>query len=90
MRQILGSIQLVVAIALMALIGQGILYILAGRNRDKNLFYQIIGIVTSPFVKLVRMLTPRVFEDRFIPFATFCILAVVFMWLAFAIPGVEP
>ncbi len=90
MRQFLGSIQLVVAIALMALIGQGALYILAGRNRDKNLFYQIIAIITSPFVKLVRLLTPRVFEDRFMPFATFCILSVVFIWLAFAIPGVEP
>ncbi len=90
MRQFLGSIQLVVAIALMALIGQGVLYIFAGRDRDRNIFYQIICIVTSPFVKLVRLLTPRVFEDRHVPFATFCILSVVFMWLAFAIPGVAP
>ena len=32
MRQFLGTVQLVVAIALMALIGQGVLYILAGRG----------------------------------------------------------
>jgi hypothetical protein len=83
-------VQLVVAIALMALIGQGVLYILAGPDREKNLFYQIVRIVPSPFVKLTRLLTPKVFEDRVIPFATFCILSAIFLWLAFAIPQVEP
>jgi hypothetical protein len=90
MRQLLGAVQLVVAIALMALIGQGVLYILAGREREKNLFYQIVRIVPSPFVKLTRLLTPKVFEDRVIPFATFCILSAIFLWLAFAIPQVAP
>jgi hypothetical protein len=90
MRQLLGGVQLVVAIALMALIGQGVLYILAGREREKNLFYQIVRIVPSPFVKLTRLLTPKVFEDRVIPFATFCILSAIFLWLAFAIPQVAP
>ncbi len=90
MRQLLGTVQLVVAIALMALIGQGVLYILAGRDREKNLFYQIVRIIPSPFVKLMRLLTPKVFEDRVIPFATFCILSAIFLWLAFAIPQVAP
>jgi hypothetical protein len=90
MRQFLGTIQLVVAIALMALIGQAILYVLAGENREKNLFYQIVRIIPSPFVKLFRLITPRTFEDRFIPFATFCGLAAIFLWLMFAIPQVAP
>jgi hypothetical protein len=90
MRQLLGAVQLVVAIALMALVGQAILYVLAGASREKNVFYQIIRIVPSPFVKLTRMLTPRVFDDRVIPFAAFCWLAAIFLWLAFAIPGVAP
>ena len=42
MRQFLGVIQLVVAIAMMGLLGQGILYVLAGENRENNIFYQII------------------------------------------------
>ncbi|MCC7325635.1 MAG: hypothetical protein IT521_02375 [Burkholderiales bacterium] len=90
MRQLLGVVQLVVAIALMGLVGQGVLYILAGAGRERNLFYQIVRIIPSPFVKLTRLLTPRVFEDRVIPFATFCILSVIFIWLAVAIPQVEP
>ena len=90
MRQLLGTVQLVVAIALMALIGQAVLYVLAGRNRDRNVFYQIIRIIPSPFVKLTRFLVPRTFEDRFMPFAAFCWLAAVFLWLAFAIPKFAP
>lgn len=89
MRQLLGIVQLVVAIALMALIGQGILYVLAGSNRDKNVFYQIIRIIPSPFVKLFRLITPRTFADRYMPFAAFCGLAAIFLWLAFEIPRVK-
>ena len=47
-------------------------------------------IIPSPFVKLFRLLTPKTFEDRVIPFATFCGLAAIFLWLAFAIPKVAP
>jgi hypothetical protein len=88
MRQLLGTVQLVIAIAMMALVGQAVLYLLAGHDREKNLFYQVVRIIPSPFVKLTRLLTPRVFEDRVIPFAAFCWLAVLFIWLAFAIPTV--
>jgi len=90
MRQLLGVVQLVVAIALMALIGQAILYVLAGRDREKNLFYQIIRVVPSPFVKLFRLITPRTFADKYMPFAAFCGLAAVFLWLAFEIPRLPP
>lgn len=85
-RQLLGILQLVVAIALMALIGQAILYVLAGRNREKNLFYQVIRVIPSPFVKLMRLITPRAFADKYMPFAAFCALSAVFLWLAFEIP----
>lgn len=90
MRQLFGMVQLVVAIALMGLIGQAVLYVLAGSNREQNLFYQIIRIIPSPFVKLTRFIVPRTFDDRFMPFAAFCWLAAVFLWLAFAIPKMAP
>ena len=80
MRQLLGIVQLVVAIALMGLIGQAILYVLAGTNRDKNVFYQIIRVIPLPFVKLFRLITPR----------TFCGLSAIFLWLAFEIPRLSP
>ncbi len=86
MRNLLGVLQLVVAIALMGLIGQAVLYVLAGPDREKNIFYQIIRTIPSPFVKLFRFITPRAISDRMIPFATFCGLSALFLWLALAIP----
>jgi hypothetical protein len=89
MRQLLGIVQLVVAIALMGLIGQAVLYVLAGSNRESNVFYRIIKTIPSPFVRLFRMITPRFVDDRFVPFAAFCGLSAVFLWLAFLIPTVR-
>ena len=86
MRNLFGLIQLVVAIALMGLIGQAILYVLAGPNRENNFFYRILKIIPSPFVKLFRFITPRAIADRHVPFAAFCGLAAIFLWLALAIP----
>ena len=89
MRQFLGIIQLIVAIALMGLLGQALLYVLAGRNRESNVFYKIVKTIPMPFVKLFRLITPRSIEDRFVPFAAFCGLSAIFLWLAFAIPQVR-
>lgn len=86
MRNLFGVIQLVVAIALMGLIGQAVLYVLAGPDRENNVFYRIIKVIPSPFVKLFRFITPRTISDRMIPFAAFCGLSAIFLWLALAIP----
>jgi hypothetical protein len=84
--QVLGLLHLVVAIALMGLCAQGILYVLAGANREQNIFYQIARVIPSPFVKLFRLITPKRIEDRLVPFAAFCGLSALFVWLAFFIP----
>jgi hypothetical protein len=89
MRQLLGLVQLVIAIALMGLLGQAVLYVLAGSNRENNVFYKIVKTIPMPFVKLFRLITPRSFDDRFVPFAAFCGLSALFLWLAFLIPQVK-
>jgi len=89
MRQLLGLVQLVIAIALMGLLGQAVLYVLAGSNRENNVFYKIVKTIPMPFVKLFRLITPRAFDDRFVPFAAFCGLSALFLWLAFVIPQVK-
>jgi hypothetical protein len=76
---LVSSIKLVVEIALMALVGQFLLGLLAGAKRDGNLFYGVLDVLTRPFVKLTRMITPRVVLDRHVPLATFFLLALV--WL---------
>jgi hypothetical protein len=74
-----SSMKLVAEIALMALAGRFLLGLLAGQQRQGNLFYQLLEILTTPFVKGVRLITPRVVLDRHIPLATFLLLSMV--WL---------
>lgn len=76
---VVSSIKLIAEIALMALAGQLLLGLLAGAKRDTNLFYQLLGVITSPVVRGVRVLTPRVVLDRHIPLAALGLLAIV--WL---------
>jgi hypothetical protein len=66
----------IVEIALMALAGQWVLGILAGAKRDRNVFYKVLEVVASPFVRLVRFITPKVVLDRHIPLAAFLLLCV--------------
>jgi len=74
------SLKLIVEIALMAIAGQWMLGLLAGAGRDRNVFYKLLAVVTSPFVKLMRMITPRMVLDRHLPLAAFLLLSVV--WVA--------
>lgn len=76
---VVSAIKLVVEIALMALLGQWLLGLLAGAKRESNFFYQTLGVLIKPFVKGVRLMTPRVVIDRHIPLATCLLLALVWV-----------
>lgn len=81
---VVSSVKLVAEIALMALAGQWLLGLLAGPKRDTNLFYQLLQIVTRPFVKAVRFITPRVVLDRHIPLAAFVALGMLWIIVTLA------
>ena len=71
-----------VAVAGLSLLGQGALVILAGAGRERNVFYRILKIISSPAVKAVRFITPRVLvPDRFIGAAAFFLLAGIYLAL---------
>lgn len=74
-----NTVKLVAEIALMALVGQWVLGLLAGAKREQNLFYQILQIVGRPFVAAARLLTPRIVLDRHVPLVAFLLL--LFIWL---------
>lgn len=67
-------------LAFMFLLGRGALYVLAGRKRAGNLFYQVLCVVTDPVLRLARWLTPRLVMDAHIPFVA--VLLVAWVWLA--------
>ncbi|MGB7990831.1 MAG: hypothetical protein WCF44_15645 [Candidatus Methylophosphatis roskildensis] len=84
---LISSVKLIAEIASMALAGQLLLGLLAGAQRDSNLFYQLLQVITNPVLKGVRVLTPRVVLDRHIPLAAFGLMAVV--WLLATIGKID-
>lgn len=70
--------QLVLYIALLALLGQGLLFVLAGPKRETNFFYSLLRVVSKPFTMLVRKITPKQVADQHVPIATFFLLLVVY------------
>jgi hypothetical protein len=73
------SIKLIAEIALLCLAGQWLLGLLAGAKREQNLFYQVLAILTRPFVRAARLISPRVVLDRHVPLVAFLLLG--FVWV---------
>jgi hypothetical protein len=81
------SVKLIAEIALLAMVGQWLLGLLAGSRRESNFFYRLLQILTSPVVKAVRLFTPRFVLDRHIPLAAF--LALLSVWLVATIAKIN-
>jgi hypothetical protein len=79
----LNLVQLVIYIALLALLGQGVLYVLAGAKRQSNFFYQLLQLISKPFTVPVRKLTPAKVADRHVPIVTFFLLLIVYAVVTF-------
>lgn len=75
--------QLVLYVPLLALLGQGVLFVLAGAKRDNNFFYQLLKLISKPFTAIVRKLTPRQVADHQVPIVTFFLLLVVYAIVTF-------
>lgn len=80
----ISIVKLVAEIALMALLGQAVLGLLAGAKRDQNLFYQMLQIMTRPFVTAARWISPKVVIDRHLPIVAFLVLCFVWLLATFA------
>jgi hypothetical protein len=70
-----SSLKLIAEIALMALLGQWLLGLLAGPKRDSNVFYKLLQTLTQPFIRVARLLSPRIVIDRHMPLVAFLLLA---------------
>jgi hypothetical protein len=87
MLTLITTVKLVTEIALMALLGQWLLGLLAGAKRDKNIFYQILEILGRPFVLVARLVTPKFVVERHVPLVAFFMLC--FVWLGATILKVQ-
>ena len=84
---LVSAIKLVAEIALLAFAGQFVLGLLAGAKRDANFFYRLFDVLTKPFVRATRAVTPRVVLDRHVPLAAF--VALLSIWLVATIVKVN-
>jgi hypothetical protein len=67
-------------VALFALIGQGILYVFAGRKRESNFFYGLLRILATPPAAATRLITFGLVPDRFLRPLAFVL--VLILWAA--------
>ncbi len=83
MLTVLNAVQLVLYIALLALAGQAVLFVLAGAKRETNFFYKLLQLLSKPFTLPVRKLTPKLVADQHVPVVTFFLLLVVYAIVTF-------
>ena len=84
MLQFITILKAMAEVALLAFLGQGILFIMAGSNRDKNLVFTMLKTVTMPVTKFIRFVSPGIVMDRHIPLASFILLIVLWAGLTIA------
>ncbi len=76
---VVTALKLITETALMVLVGQWLLGVLAGARREGNLAYQLLQLAGRPFVAVARRLSPRCVVDRHLPLVAALLLA--FAWL---------
>ena len=80
---VISMLRAVVEVAGCFMLGQALLYMLAGRKRNDNFVYQLFSILTRPVMKLTRLITPRFVRDDHIPIAAFMLL--LWLWVGLQI-----
>ena len=75
----INVLQLIFYIAALALLGQGLLYVLVGAKRSNNFFYQIFQIINRPVFILARWLAPKQVDDSQIGFVAAILVAILYV-----------
>ena len=88
MYEIIVILKALTEVAGIAMFGQGVLWVVAGAQRDKNPIYGIFKMIASPVMKVTRWITPRVVLDRHLGLVAFFLLMVLWLVLTFAKIGI--
>lgn len=63
----------------LSMLGQGLLWIVAGKSRETNFVYRMFAAVTRPVMRLARFIVPRFVLDRHVWMVS--VLLVVAAWV---------
>ena len=81
MYEIIVILKALTEVAGVAFMGQGVLWVIAGAKRDRNMVYNLFKTVTSPVTRLTRAITPRIVIDAHIGLVSFFLLMVIWLVL---------
>jgi hypothetical protein len=80
MYEVIVILKALTEVAGVAFLGQGLLWVLAGAKRDRNIVYNLFKTITSPVTRATRAITPRIIIDAHIGLVAFFLLMV--LWVA--------
>lgn len=81
---LIGILRALVEVALLSLLGQGLLAFLAGASRNTNPVYLLFRIIARPAVAAARWVSPKAIIDKHVPFVAFFLLFWLWIFLAWA------
>ena len=81
---VLSILRALVEVAMLALLGQGVVALLSGSRRAGNPVYQLFSMVTRPVIRFMRAIAPPPILDRHLPYAAFFLLFWLWLFLAWA------
>ena len=70
-----------IELSLMFIVGRFLLGLLAGTNRDNNVFWQLLDVASKPALWLTRKVSPRLILDQHIPLAASSLLLIAWVFL---------
>ena len=81
MYEVIVILKALTEVAGVAFLGQGILWVLTGVKRDKNMVYTLFKTITSPVTRVTRAITPRIIVDAHVGLVAFFLLLVLWIVL---------
>ena len=79
-------LQVILYVPMLALLGQGALFVLAGGRHQENFFYRLLTTLSRPFTAVVRKVVPNALSGGQVGFITFMLVAAC-SFLVFAERG---
>ena len=80
---ILSLLRALIEVALLTLLGQGVLGLLAGSARATNPVYRLFQVITRPAINAVRFVTLHLVGERYLHALAFVLLFGLWMFLAY-------
>lgn len=77
------TVKLIAEIALLAMMGQWAVGLMAGAGREGNPVYRLFALMSRPWVRGVRWLAPQRLPDRLVPRLAF--VALLLVWVVSAV-----